>query len=325
MTFKTTDLAFFITNPQFAEDVAEGLTATPKFLKSKYFYDHKGDELFQQIMNLPEYYLTDSEVEILEDNKEKILKLIDSGEDFNLIDLGAGDAFKTKILLRHFVEENVNFTYVPIDISLNALQNLNEKLEKEIPDLVTKGICKEYLHALQELAGTKRKIIMFLGSSIGNFSHKETLDFLKQIYLRTEKKDLIIIGFDLKKDPSTILNAYNDKDGVTKDFNLNLLHRINRELGANFDVDSFRHSPRYDEENGEARSSLISKKDQLVEIPALAISISLTEGEPIHTEVSKKYSLEEIEALAKDSGFEVVNYLMDSKNYFTDSVWRRIN
>ncbi len=325
MMCKTTYIASPLTNFQFAKDVAEGLITNPKYLNSKYFYDKNGDELFRKIMKLPEYYLTGSELEILENNKEKFLQLMYSGEDFNLLDLGAGDALKTQVLLKYFVNQNVNFTYVPVDISQNAIQKVTDHLSKEIPRLKIKGFSEEYLQAIESLSDQKRKIILFLGASIGNFSYSETINFLQQISSSIDKKDHLIIGFDLKKDPQVILEAYNDKAGVTKDFNLNLLHRINRELGADFDVNFFEHYPNYNAENGEARSALVSTKKQLVEIPALELSVRLKEGEHIHTEISRKYSLKEIQGLAEVTGFEIVENLMDSKKYFTDSIWRKIN
>lgn len=312
-----------IEDSKFATDVADGLTASPKYLKSKYFYDKKGDALFQKIMSLPEYYLTSSEQEILENNKGKLLNILNMDDHFNLIDLGAGDALKTKILLKHFVREKLHFTYVPVDISQNAIEKVTKALGKEISGLEIKGISKEYLQAIQSVTDKKRKVILFLGASIGNFNQQETLNFLGDISETMSTEDLLIIGFDLKKDSDVILAAYNDAAGVTKQFNLNLLERINRELGGNFKLDSFEHSPRYDEENGEARSALVSKKIQEVSIPALELIIELKEGEPIHTEISRKYSLENIRSIATNSGFEIVDNLLDSKEYFTNSIWRK--
>ncbi len=310
-------------NSKFAIDVFEGLTAFPKFLKSKYFYDQKGDELFQKIMWLPEYYLTNSERDILENCKEELLVLMNSDEPFNLIDLGAGDALKTKILLKYFVEEELRFTYVPVDISKNAVKKVTENLKDEIPGLQINGISGEYLNALESLQDQKRKVILFLGASIGNFDYHETMAFLQDIAETMNTEDLLIIGFDLKKDPGVILAAYNDSAGVTKLFNLNLLERINRELGANFNVEFFEHTPHYDVEKGEARSALVSEIDQNVYIESLKLAIDLKAGEPIHTEISKKYNLEEIEVLAITTGFYIVDNLLDSKGYFTNSIWRR--
>ncbi|MEX2591990.1 MAG: L-histidine N(alpha)-methyltransferase [Anditalea sp.] len=307
---------------EFSKEVFEGLRSSPKFLKSKYFYDKKGDELFQQIMKLPEYYLTRSEFEILNQNKEKILRILKPKEHLELIDLGAGDVYKTKILLKYFQDQRVDFTYIPVDISKNAIEKITTDLRSDIPGLVVNGICAEYLSAIKVLKKNSRKIIVFLGASIGNFSIKETMDFLKETSEKMTPQDLLVIGFDLKKDPDVILAAYNDKAGVSRQFNLNLLQRINREMGANFDLELFDHSPYYHPESGEIRSLLISKTSQTVKIPALDLSVNLDEGEPIHTEVSKKYSLKEIAALADTSGFEVVENLLDSKKYFADSLWR---
>lgn len=312
-----------VTNSEFAKDVLNGLQATPKYLKSKYFYDQRGDELFQEIMKLPEYYLTDCELEILEQNKDRIIEIIGPKEHFHLLDLGAGDAAKTKILLKHFVEQKLDFTYCPVDISSHAIQEVSEKLRKEIPGLTIRGISKQYLQAMEQFPASTRKIILFLGSSIGNFNNMDSQKFLQEICLRMNENDWLIIGFDLKKDPEVILKAYNDSSGVTRQFNLNLLQRINRELEGRIDVDSFEHVPSYDQETGEARSRLVSTKDQLMEIPSLGLSIEIRKGESIHTEISKKYELQEIEGLATASGLEVVTHLMDSRNYFTDSVWRK--
>lgn len=308
---------------EFHKDVLEGLLSSPKSLKSKYFYDKKGDELFQQIMKLPEYYLSDSELEILESKKEKILELIQPGENIQLIDLGAGDAFKTKELLKYFMNEKVSFTYVPVDISENAIQKVTRDLRAQIPGISILGINKEYLSAMESLPDNNRKIVLFLGASIGNFSLEETLQFLQETSSGMDDEDILIIGFDLKKDPDVILAAYNDKSGVTRKFNLNLLNRINRELGANFDIGSFEHSPHYDTENGEAKSALVSKKDQVVEIRALEMAVKLEAGELIHTEISRKFSLKDTEQLAAATGFQIVEHLLDSKNYFTDSVWKK--
>lgn len=307
----------------FEKDVFEGLTASPKYLQSKYFYDEKGDELFQQIMDQPEYYLTNSELEILSSNKEKILQVINSKEAFQLIDLGAGDAYKTKILLKHLIQKEIDFTYTPVDISEHAVEKLTTDLSAEIPGIRLNGIAKEYLGALKSLDQSHRKVILFLGASIGNFSLQETLIFLRKVSELMSKDDLFLIGFDLKKDPKIILAAYNDRAGVTKKFNLNLLHRVNRELGANFDTSFFEHLPTYHPESGEARSALISIANQTVDLSGINLSVKLKEGEPIHTEISRKYSLEEIAALAEASGFEVVENILDKKEFFTNTIWKK--
>lgn len=308
---------------QFRHDVKEGLTSNPKFLNSKYFYDKKGDALFQEIMKLPEYYLTACEMEILNTHKNSILEAISSGPDFFLVDLGAGDAKKTQILLSYFLDKKIDFTYAPVDISTNAIEKLSHKISNYFPKLSVKGIALEYIKALQSLPKQKRKFILFLGASIGNFSSSEAIDFLKEVQYNLLPEDYLFIGFDLKKEPEIILNAYNDKKGITKQFNLNLLERINREMGANFNTNNFEHSPYYDVEQGEARSVLISNRSQMIEIPALETLIHFKKNEPLNTEISKKYSFEEIGILAEETGFEVVQNLTDYKRYFTNSIWRK--
>lgn len=308
----------------FGKDIIEGLTSTPKFLQSKYFYDKTGDKLFQQIMKLPEYYLTDCELKILNTHKEQIIGFFkDSVNAFQLVDLGAGDAYKTKILLRHFLNTNTTFEYVPVDISENAIAKLSLDLKAEFPEIQISGYAEEYLKALNLIKNDTPKLILFLGSSIGNFTQAEAEDFLKAISKQMNKEDLFIIGFDLKKDPEIILEAYNDDSGITKKFNLNLLTRINREFDANFKIDEFEHIPTYDTQAGEARSALKSKIQQNIEFPRLGFSVTLESGELIHTEISKKYDLSEIKTLARNSGFEVFKNLLDSRGYFTNSVWRK--
>ena len=170
-------------NNQFATDVSLGLQANPKYLKSKYFYDEKGDELFQKIMNLPEYYLTNCELEILDKHKDRIFRIIKPEQHFNFLDLGAGDAAKSKILLEYFLERGVDFTYCPVDISSNAIRKVTDKLKTELPRLRIKGISKQYLQAMEEFPAPSPKVIFFLGSSIGNFSQEDSQQFLQEISL----------------------------------------------------------------------------------------------------------------------------------------------
>lgn len=311
----------------FALDVKNGLDESPKTLPSRYFYDEIGDDLFQKIMDLDEYYLTRAEFEIFVRQKDEILKafLGDEGS-FRLVELGAGDGTKTKVLLSHFLERNASFTYSPIDISGNVLEQLEDDLSQELPLLKVEPIVGEYFSALEELAAndTSKEVVLFLGSNIGNFDEASGVEFLTHIGENLSQGDMLLIGFDLMKSPKKILSAYNDKDGVTKAFNLNLLTRINKELGANFNVEDFGHFPTYDPQTGETKSHIISKKQQTVYIESLDESFSFDAWEAIHTEVSQKYSMKMIEAYAAESGFEIVHNFMDSNKYFVDSLWRRI-
>ncbi|MEM9887347.1 MAG: L-histidine N(alpha)-methyltransferase [Bacteroidota bacterium] len=308
-------------NTSFAKDIAKGLASNPKRLSSKYFYDAKGDVLFQRIMEMPEYYLTNCEFEIFETHKEA-LRLAFGSRAFDLIELGAGDGTKTKILLEHFLAKNTDFDYVPIDISANVLNHLEADLARRWPDLGVKKMAGEYFQGLQQLAGNhRRKVVLFLGGNIGNMSPIEAENFLSKIANYLSSGDLLLIGFDLKKNPQTILDAYNDPKGITSNFNLNILERINRELGANFQLHQFKHWETYNPLSGATESFLVSTAAQEVYIAALDQSFSFKQWEAIHTELSQKYSMEEIQFLAKKSGFFSVAEFFDENQYFVDVLW----
>lgn len=308
---------------QFGADVSAGLSAYPKTLSSKYFYDAKGDALFQQIMHLDEYYLTRAELEIFETQKQQLLEQIQPNGGFRLIELGAGDGLKTKVLLKYFLEQGVNFSYSPVDISANVLRVLEENLLKDIPELSINPLVGDYFQVLEDMKikSRKRNVVFFLGSNIGNFLNETAENFLKSIHNSLKKGDILMLGFDLKKDPARILKAYNDASGVTRAFNLNLLDRINSELGGNFNTNNFQHNPVYDPMTGECRSYLLSKVDQEVYIEELDKTFSFEKWEPIFVEVSKKYSIGEIDHLARATGFTVVENMFDSQRLFTDSIW----
>ncbi|WP_036679504.1 L-histidine N(alpha)-methyltransferase [Daejeonella oryzae] len=311
---------------QFLNDVITGLTSSPKYLESKYFYDSIGDGLFQQIMHCPEYYPTPCELEILSKQTDVIIDLfMNSNEGFDLIELGAGDALKSSYLLQSMVAKNIDFTYYPIDISANVISNLEKKLPLHIPGLPIHGLNGEYFEMLQKsnTLSNRKKVVLFLGSNIGNMFPAEAEKFCESLRENLSSGDLLLIGFDLKKDPQTILDAYNDKQGFTRDFNLNLLNRINRELGGNFNPEHFKHYPTYDPGTGSCKSYLVSTRQQVVNISAGDSSIEFKQNECIHMEISQKYDLEEIEVLAHKTGFKPLEYFYDSKNWFVDAVWVR--
>lgn len=308
----------------FAKDVFEGLSSTPKFLSSRYFYDEIGDNLFQQIMKMPEYYLTRSEFEIFQNQKDKILSVFSNdGRPFQLVEFGAGDGTKTKVLLEHFLEKKAEFTYLPIDISENVLSQLTKDLENKLPELSVEPQQGEYFEALGSLTngGKTRKVMLFLGSNIGNFRPAEAQKFLKKMASNLHAGDLLLIGLDLKKKPSLILDAYNDQGGITKAFNLNLLNRINNELGGNFETSNFEHFPTYNPQTGEMKSFLVSNKKQEVTIEALEKTFVFDAWEAVYMEVSQKYSLQEINVMAVDAGFKPIENLFDSNHYYVDCIW----
>lgn len=308
----------------FAKDVNEGLSQMPKKMNSKYFYNKRGDELFQSIMQMDEYYLTSAEYEIFSLQKEKLAEAINYKEGtFQLIEFGAGDGYKTKVLLRYLLEMGADFEYIPIDISENALNQLSGSLADEMPDLKVNPIKKDYFLALDELkTNNLRKVVLFLGANIGNFTTENAPKFLSEISERLNPNDLMLMGVDLKKDPHVILAAYNDPYGITKAFNINLLNRINEELGGDFDIFNFEHFPVYDPVTGASKSYLISKRPQTVSISELDKQFYFEQGEPIFMEISQKYSTKELEQLADKSGFEVVKHYYDCKHYFMDTLWK---
>ncbi len=310
----------------FAEDIMNGLSSEPKFLSSKYFYDDEGSRLFQQIMDLPEYYLTRSEFEIFSTRTKEIFEAFTkNSEEFDLIELGAGDGTKTAVLIDYFLEQRADFTYSPIDISQEAVDLLTAKFKAEFPDLKMNAKTGDYFRILETLKGesSRPKILMFLGSNIGNFGAEQSASFFKSLRDVMNDGDLLFVGFDMQKDPRVILSAYDDAKGVTAKFNVNLLRRINREFGANFDLEKFSHYATYHPTEGAARSFLISLKAQNVFIESLKQSFNFKAFEPIFMEISQKYSLEMIEDLARNCGFTVAENFFDSKRYFVDSLWKK--
>lgn len=308
----------------FAGDILKGLTSNPKYLPSKYFYDEKGDEIFQRIMQMEEYYLTASEYEILTMNKQKFLDIFhNDSARFYLIELGAGDGFKTKVLLRHFCANEANFKYLPVDISENVCNLLENGLKKEFDNLDFRTINDDYFNFLDELKrhDSHRKVIMFMGSNIGNFRDDRAVEFLSRISKDMNEGDLLMVGFDLKKDPEKILNAYNDRYGITASFNLNLLDRINAELDGDFDTTAFTHYPVYDPDTGDCKSYLISQKKQEVQLKAIDENIEFGLWESIFMEVSKKYDIPGIEKIGDDAGLKVVEHFFDCKHYFVDTLY----
>ena len=288
---------------KFLRDVLKGLERKPKKLDSKYFYDAKGDKLFQHIMDCPEYYITRCEAEIFSILSEAIAaELAASFEAFDLIELGAGDASKTVYLLQELLKARADFKYFPVDISRSIIDYLQYELPNKVPGLDVEGLNGEYVEMLKEAnrVSGRRKVVLFLGSNIGNMDAGEALNFLIEVRTNLNPGDKLLIGFDLKKHPAIVFSAYNDHSGYTKAFNLNLLERINRELGGNFELSRFDHYPTYDPITGACKSYLVSNSKQQVLIAGRRFMFE--EGEVIVMELSQKYDLQEIESLAKASG-----------------------
>ena len=306
----------------FAKHVHEGLSAKNKSLPSRYFYDKKGDELFVKIMKMPEYYLTDAELEIFNSQTSRLINSFAmNGEHFEVVELGAGDGLKVINLLKQL--NGYNFTYAPIDISQNAIDKLKNRLLKEMPGLDFDGKQGEYFDIMHQLNDVGKKVILFLGSNIGNLTDIRAHNFMLKISDAMEPQDKLIIGFDLKKDPKIIEKAYNDPHGYTSEFNLNLLQRINKELGGDFKIENFVHVPIYDEKKGVALSYIESVVDQEVKIESIGESYKFQKGERIHTEISRKYDMKTIHKIAKDTGLGVRETFYDNRKYFVDVLFEK--
>jgi L-histidine N-alpha-methyltransferase len=310
---------------QFYEDVITGLTAGQKYLSSKYFYDAAGDKLFQDLMACEEYYPTKCELEIFSEKTAEICDAITGSSDaFDLIELGAGDATKSSCLLAHLLKKQVDFTYLPIDISENVISYLNVALPVTLPGLNMNGLQGEYFQMLEKAAAlsNRRKVVMFLGSNIGNMFPEEAHEFCLELRNHLSGGDMLLIGFDLQKDPATVLAAYNDQYGITRRFNLNLLERINRELGGNFDTRKFKHFPTYDPGIGSCKSYLVSTESQEVKIGCETIRFD--KDECIYMEISQKFTLAQIDEMAAETLFRPVHHFFDSKKWFVDAIWEAV-
>ena len=311
----------------FAADILRGLSAEPKYLSSKYFYDDEGSRLFQEIMRLPEYYPTRAELKIFTEQTDAICNAFTNNANaIDLIELGAGDGTKTAVLIDHFLKKNVDFTYSPIDISQEANDALSARFREKFPDLRIRPHTGDYFKVLDTLrnGSERRKVLMFLGSNIGNFQRAQAVDFFCHLRTEMNENDRLFVGFDMQKDPRVIVKAYDDPQGVTAAFNLNLLRRINRELGADFDLSKFSHYAQYRPVECAARSFLITREKQTVTIAALNRSFEFEQWEPIFMEISQKYTRIMIEELAAESGFAIETEFFDEINFYTDSLWKPV-
>lgn len=326
-TYPETEETFIFTSTaasekkRFAADIVTGLSKKPKKLSSKYFYDNEGSRLFQQIMDLPEYYLTRTETHIFQTQKKEIIFSLNQAKTpFSLVDLGAGDAAKTKILLQELINQDLPFTYTPIDISEGALQDLNASIKNSFPELPVQTVASEYFAGLEWLNNNQRerKVVLFLGSNIGNFDPKAIMVFARKLRKFLNTGDQILMGFDLQKDPLIIRQAYDDAAGVTAAFNYNLLHRINQEFNGNLKLNNFQHFAEYNPVTGDMKSYLVSIVSQEINLKEIPFSFTLEPWEAIHTETSHKFTLKEIEHLAEKTGLRIEEIFTDEKRFFAD-------
>ncbi|WP_053216023.1 L-histidine N(alpha)-methyltransferase [Guptibacillus hwajinpoensis] len=295
------------------DEAIESLTATKKSLQPKFLYDKYGSVLFEQITQLEEYYPTRTELSIMEGSLDEILRHISSRS--TVIEFGSGASRKIRMLL----ESGMIDEYVPIDISKSFLMESSEQLSVDYPAIQVTGIVADYTNELnlpkELMDATKKKTVFFPGSTIGNFEKKEAHNFLSMIAALLSSGDGLLIGVDVKKAPRILHNAYNDKEGITAKFNLNLLTHLNRELGADFNLNQFEHYAFYNAELGRVEMHLVSMEEQVVTIGNK--SILFNNHETIHTENSYKYSISEFQQLASSSGFVLEKTWTDPKELFS--------
>ena len=311
-------------NEQFALDVLTGLCEKEKRLPAKYFYDDTGSHIFQKISQHEDYYLTKTEFEILNSVKHKIPELInDKQKKIDILELGAGDGHKTQLLIDGFLASGYEVNFYPVDISEKAM-SLLEKNIKPHQNLSIHAVVGDYFEGVKFVRKQSKNklLVLFLGSNIGNFDRVQNQGFLRHLWMNLNALDYLLIGFDLKKDVTKLINAYNDSSGYTKDFNLNLLERINRELGANFDLEKFQHYGVYNPVLGAMESYVLSMEEQEVYISSLERVFGFSAFEAIHFEYSFKFLPADISYLASNNGFEHIMNFSDQEEYFVDSLWQ---
>lgn len=307
---------------QFRNDVLAGLRASPRRLSSLYFYDDRGSELFDEITRLPEYYLTRVERAILETHAGDIAALV-SGEPVCVVDLGAGSGDKTFVILQALREAQaragLEVRYAPLDVSAAALWDAEQRMQRRLPGLRVDPIHDEYVRGLARIRAMHpgcRLLVLWLGSSIGNFDDRQAVEMLAALSAQCAPRDVLLVGFDLLKDPQALVAAYADSQGVTAQFNFNLLRRINRELAADFDPDAFVHHATFLPDQSRMESYLISRKKQVVNVAGH--SFELDAWEPIHTEVSCKYSEARVTQLLTAAGLGTLELFTDGERNFAD-------
>ncbi len=308
--------------PTFGEDVRRGLTAFPKFLFPKYFYDELGTLLFEAITALPEYYPTRAEAEILRLHADDILAAL--GGPVWLLELGSGDGQKTRLLIEALLARQGTLEYVPVDISESAVEGSSRSLLFSYPAFRITAYVGEYHRALRKIREERvapgRTLVLFLGSTLGNLDPEERRTLLRDVRSLLDPGEGFLLGVDLKKPESVLIPAYDDALGVTAAFNLNLLVRINRELGGDFDLRAFRHRALYNPREGRVEMHLESRHAQTVPIRELGIEVPFAAGETIHTENSYKFDREQIAALAAETGFTVRQTWTDSDERFASNL-----
>ena len=313
------------TSERVATAVREGLASSPKKLPPWLFYDEEGSRLFEQITELPEYYLTRTERAILSADAGAIVARAAAGEKLRIAELGAGSAEKTRLLLAAAVRRQGPVVYEPVDVSASALMAAQERLEHELPDVIVEPSVLDYTCGLtlDTPSPNERRLVLYIGSSIGNFEPEESARLLRHIRSALRPGDALLLGVDLVKNPDPLLAAYDDADGVTAAFNKNLLVRLNRELDADFDVTAFTHRAVWNAVHSRMEMHLVSRRAQTVDLPALDTMVDFAPGESIHTENSYKYQPGQVEALLATTGFTPNMTWTDRRGWFAVCLARK--
>jgi L-histidine Nalpha-methyltransferase len=302
-------------------DLRVGLLSNPKYIPSYFIYDTQGSRLFEQICELPEYYLTRKEKEILTDRAGDIAAFLNSGG--TIVELGSGNSEKTCILIECCLKQNNRLQYVPVDISKEILIETSQRLYCRYEDLNVTACYGDYFDSLDYLKSISGpKLVLWLGSSLGNFDKKAAIRFVGQIKKRLNAGDGLLVGIDLRKDPQIVENAYNDSEGITSQYHLNCLDRFNNEYGADFQKDLFYHYSFYDEESGNINAYIISKCDQQISVELLGLKVILKKDEKIFNERSSKYSRNEILQMAGKAGLQLTKQWFDKDRYYSLNLFR---
>ncbi len=299
---------------EMARDVREGLTQPQKSLPPKYFYDERGSELFEEITRLDEYYLTRAETEILEDQARA---LIDRVRPEEIVELGSGSSRKTRLLLEAMHDAGTGDRYTPLDVSEGALRSACSDLIADYDWLVFDGILGDFHTDLPRVPRHGRRLVAFLGSTIGNFDPEGRTVLLKDVATMLEGGDRFLLGADLDKDPDVLVAAYDDARGVTAEFNRNMLRVVNNVLGSDFDPARFAHEARYEGRWPRIEMHLRATEPMRVTFPTLDLAVSFEEGETLHTEISSKFTREMIEAELEAAGLVMEAFLMDTQGRFS--------
>src|SRR5947209_1234900 len=303
-----------VLNP-IAEEVLQGLSATPRQLPPKLFYDAEGSRLFEQITELPEYYPTRTERAIFQAYAPEIVA--QAGNNLTLVELGAGSASKTRILIEALARKQLRVGFYPIDVSVAALKDAVTGLNGHLRHLRVRPIVADYSHSLPQLSALPgRKLVLFIGSTIGNFEPEEAVQFLSRVRASLGPGDALLLGFDLVKGPDLLHAAYNDAQGITAQFNKNVLARINREAGGHFDLNAFEHVAFWNPAKSRIEMHLESKVEQDVLIDDLSKAFHFDVGERIHTENSYKFTSSSIRDLLSKSGLRLERCWRDEKDWF---------